>query len=332
MQVIAITGASGHIGAALVRQLIDEGKTVKALVHRQVASLQGLPVEKVPGDARDAAVMGRLVQDADLLINLAAKISIWKKDAASVLAQNTEITRQTIQACLSTPQPLPLIHFSSIHSLQVEPRDEPLDEQRPWVGDDGTAYEKSKVLGEQMVLEAVHHQGLQAVMINPTSVMGPYDFYPSLLGQALISMYRRRLPFLMQGGYDFVDVRDVALATSRLINRFQAFSPGEKFILSGRYQTLRELSGLVNAVKGSAFPFVMVPPGVAKAVQPLVSAFSTLTGKPPLYTRESIDILATGHTRISQAKATRYLDFTPRPIADTVRDTLQWFKNQSFMQ
>lgn len=332
MPVIAITGASGHIGAALVRQLIAEGHIVRALVHRQAASLQGLTVEKIPGDARDAAAMCQLVQGADLLINLAAKISIWKKDAATVLAENTAITRQAIQTCLSTPQPLPLIHFSSIHSLRVEPRDQPLDEQRPWVGDDGTAYEKSKVVGEQMVLEAVHHQGLQAAIINPTSVMGPYDFYPSLLGQALISMYRRRLPFLMQGGYDFVDVRDVALATSRLITRLPAFSPGEKFILSGNYQTLRELAGLINAVKGSAFPFIVLPPGVAKAAQPLVSAYSTLTRKPPLYTRESINILATGHPRISPAKAARHLGFSPRPITDTVRDTLLWFKNQSFIR
>lgn len=327
MATVAISGANGHIGAALVRALLAQGHKVRALIFHHQQALTGLPINRVFGDACDPKVLERLVSGADFLINLAAVISIWPKDAEEVYALNEKITQQAIQVCLNFS--LPLIHFSSIHSLQIHPRHERLDETRPWVGSDGTAYERSKATGERLILEAVAHHGLRATIINPTAVLGPYDFYPSLLGQAIISIYRRKMLLLLQGGYNFVDVRDIALATIQAMNG--SFT-GEKYILGGHYLTLRELVTLINRVKGRHFPFIFINARLALMTLPFINLWSIISGRPPLFTRESINILATGHTNISITKAQEQLSFNPRPMEDSIKDILEWYKSQNLLK
>lgn len=328
MAIVAVSGANGHIGAVLVRELLHQGHAVRALIFHREHALSGLPITKIYGDARDPQVMQQLVQGADRLINLAALISIWPRDAQRVYELNQQITWQAIQACLNASSQLPLIHFSSIHSLQVYPQHEQMDESRPLVSEKGSAYERSKAVGERMILAAVETQDLKATILNPTSVLGPYDYYPSLLGQAIIGIYKRSLPFLLQGGYNFVDVRDVAQAT---VQAMAGEHRGEKYILGGHYLLLRELAALINQVKGQKFPFVFCHPALARMSLPLINLISALNKKPPLYTRESIDILASGHQNISIQKAQMQLAYRPRPIADSVKDALEWYKSQKLL-
>jgi nucleoside-diphosphate-sugar epimerase len=196
---IAITGASGHIGSCLTRELIKRGDKIKVLVHNTNSSLQDLDVEIVNGDLNNKESLENLCSDIDVVFHLAAKIAIDKSERDLVYKTNVEGTQNLIDVCISK-KIKKFIHYSSIHAFDPHPLDEVLDETRAFIGKTKLVYEKSKAEGERMVLDSVS-KGLNALVINPTAVVGPYDFHGSYLGQALIKIYQNKLPMLIPGGY-----------------------------------------------------------------------------------------------------------------------------------
>jgi dihydroflavonol-4-reductase len=323
---IAVTGASGHIGANLCRELIHQGHSVKALIHKNNHGIKELPLEFVKGDLTDPSSLSSLVQGTEVVFHLAAVISIQVKKEEELFEKNVGGTKNIIKAAQEEGVQR-FIHFSSIHALVHEPFDQILDENRALALKDRIQYSRSKALAELAVAEAVK-EGLDAVILNPSAVIGPLDYAPSLLGRALILMYGGKIPALVRGGYDWVDVRDVAKAAVTSIEKGET---GERYLLSGHWKTLCELAEMICEINGEKFKTLTCSTGVARIGLPLLNLYCKLSGTQPLYTKDSLKILKTGHSHVSCEKANRCLGYKARSIEETLRDTFDWFTTNDFM-
>jgi dihydroflavonol-4-reductase len=321
---IALTGASGHIGANLCRKLLEDNHDLRVLINQFTASLDGLDLEAVKGDMFNVASLRELADGADVLIHLAASISI--NGDRHLLDTNVAGTKNVIDV-VRDAKVKRLLHFSSIHALVQQPLDQTLDEERPLSISDHIIYNQSKALGEELVLNAVE-SGLDAVIISPTSVMGPNDFKPSLVGQAIIQLCKGKIPALVPGGYDWVDVRDVVAGA---ISAMENGRTGQSYLLSGHFKTLTELYGQIALIQETDRRLPLIPFWLAEVGVPFLKAWARVCGTRPLYTKESIQILKTAHTNISSKKARIELGYESRPFSDTLRDTIKWFKENGYL-
>jgi|SRR5579859_358403 len=317
---VAVTGATGHVGANLVRALVERGDQVRALVHDDERGLDGLPVEQVRADVRDAKSLLEGFEGVDLVFHLAARISIAPGDADEVEKVNVGGTRNVVDACLAQKVER-LCHFSSIHALSPEPRHGTVDEARPLAEQSWLPYDRSKAGGEREIEKGVQ-RGLDAVTVNPTAVLGPHDYRPSPLGSVLLDLYHRRLPGLVDGGFDWVDVRDVVAGALAAAAKGRT---GERYLLGGTRRTVLELARTVEKVTGSRAPRFVSPMWLARASAPFATGWARLTGQRARLTAESLHALR-NHQQVSHDKAARELGYTPRPLEDTVAATFAWFK------
>ncbi len=318
---VVVTGAAGHIGGNLVRALLDQGHTVRALVFQDRRALEGLDVELVQGDLLDPAFVDEALRGAEVAYHLAATITLNGGRMNGTLRVNVEGTRNVAQACLAQGVGR-LIHFSSVHALAQHPLDAPLTEERALADSpEDLVYDQSKAAGERVVLEAAE-QGLDAVILNPSAVIGPYDFKPSHTGELILDLIRRRIPALVPNGYTWVDVRDVVDAALAAWSRADS---GHRYLLAGHYLGLPEFSALVGRVANARTPRLVVPMWAARLGAPFVTGWCSLRGTRPLFTRESLAIVS-GNTRMDCCKAEAALGFRARPLEETVQDTVTWLR------
>jgi dihydroflavonol-4-reductase len=321
-----VTGASGHIGANLVRALLGQGRRVRTLVHKSTAAIDGLPVEVVRADLLDGPAVLRACAGAGSVFHLAGKISAgWEPDA-DVHAINVMGTRNVVDSCLAAGVNR-LVHFSSIQALSGN---DTIDETCELVAADERtrgAYDQAKAEAERLVLGA-GERGLDAVIVSPTAVLGPFDLQPSPMGEVLLALGRGKLPALVAGGHcDYVDVRDVATGALAAEQRGRR---GERYILSGTRLSLVELARQWASVTGRAAPRFAVPMGLARVAAPFAPAWARWRGRRPLFTSESLRVLRT-QPPASHRKAGAELGYRPRSIDETLRDTCAWMKNQGWL-
>ncbi|MEI7898404.1 MAG: NAD-dependent epimerase/dehydratase family protein [bacterium] len=324
---IAVTGANGHVGVNLCKALIEQGHQVKALTHRHSQGLKFIPVTIVKGDLLEKSSLIPLLSDVDVVFHLAAKISITGDPDGMVARINTEGTMNMLSAAIECKVKR-FIHFSSIHAFQQHPQNQALDETRPLVMNEGFAYDRSKAAGERAVMAAVKG-GLDAVVLSPTAIIGPADPEPSLIGNALIDIYNNKIPSLVPGGYDWVDVRDIVDAA---ITAMEKGRTGEKYLLSGQWRSLQEFSGLIQHHTGKKTVHTVLPMWIARVGLPFITLYSKISGTKPLYTSESLTIIAEGNRMISNSKAKRELGFNPRPLTETIGDSLSWLKENNYIK
>ena len=320
---IAITGASGLVGGNLVRALLAQGQSVRALIHRDHRALDDLMVETVSADLTDTASLERAFEGAQVVYHLASSISIRMDNWDELQRVNVAGTQNVVEACLRCGVEK-LVYFSSIHAYQQEPFDLPLDEDRPLLTDERVPpYERSKAAAELIARQAPE-RGLATVILIPTAILGPYDFRPSYLGQALRLLARGRIPALVHGGYDWVDVRDVVAGAMQAERQGRS---GNRYILSGHWHSLRGLAQVTATITGRSAPHFVVPIWLAELFQPVMARLAQLNGSQPIYTRAMLNAMRSNR-QISHACATRDLDYKPRPFEQTLKDTLVWFAEQ----
>jgi dihydroflavonol-4-reductase len=323
---IAVTGAAGHLGAILVRELLARGVRVKALVYGNTRSIDQLDVELMHVDIRDEHGLQQAFAGVDVVYHLAAKISITS-DTRDLESVNVGGTRAVVNSCQAA-HVRRLVHFSSVHALAGRPGDLPVDEHNPPADSDSDLpYDRSKARAEREVLAGVA-AGLPAVIVNPTGVIGPYDYRPSNMGEALLAMYHRTIPSLVDGGFDWVDGRDVAVGAMAAAERGRV---GERYLLGGHWASLAQLSAMIADATGAKTLRAVCPMPVARTAAPLVSLYSRLRGRPPLFTSQSLRILR-GHRVVRSDKASRELGFTARPLAETIADTFAWFGEAGMLE
>jgi dihydroflavonol-4-reductase len=318
---IVVTGAAGHAGANLVRALVAEGRPVRALVHLDRKALEGLDVEVVKGDICDLDSLLKAFEGAEVVYHLAACISIGNDPWSLLKAVNINGTRNVVEACLKCGVRR-LVHFSSIHTLVDTTNDSPVDESKPLVESRHyPAYDRSKAMAEREVQRGIE-KGLDAIIISPTAIIGPHDYKPSHFGEALLRLANGRLPALVSGGFDWVDVRDVVGGAMRAEG---TAATGAKYLLSGHWLSLRQVAKMTEQLTGVKAPGSVCPMWLARVGAPFITAFDLLARRRPLYTSVSLQALR-GHRHISHQRAARELYYQPRPFRETLIDTLKWFE------
>jgi len=318
---ILVTGASGHVGANLVRALLDQGHTPRALVHLDRKPLEGLDVEIAEGDISDSASLSGAFQGIDIVFHLAAHISILEKQWAQFESVNIAGTQNVVEACLRSGVRR-LVHFSSIHAMSQECT--ALSDDRPVLlaeSQQDMPYDRSKAAAEREVYKGIE-KGLDAIIINPTAIIGPYDYKPSHFGEALLRMANGKLPALLNSGFDWVDVRDVVEAAIQAEEQAPA---GARYILSGHWVSICDVAALIEQITGVSAPRLICPLWLARITAPIVTAFDRIIGRRPLYTSASLRILQ-GQRNIDCQRAALELGYQPRPFRETIIDTLRWFE------
>ncbi len=322
---VAVTGASGHIGNVVCRQLIDLGYQVRAFYHTDFASLTGLTLESVKGSILNLNDIKTLVEGCEYVIHCAAIISIDGDENGMVFKTNTEGVKNVLHGSLQEGVKK-IIHVSSVHAVYDLPHKDIYDESRPYKQNQDFAYDYSKAVGEQMMLQAAKENDIEVVVVRPSCVVGPFDFKPSKMGTALWSFYKAKLPVIPQGGYDIVDVRDVAAS---IITAMTMGENGHVYLLSGKYCSFKEIIQIINEVGNKRKRSIFVPLWVLRISVPVVGLFSKILKTNPSITYESLAAIEEGHPNMNYSKAHKILNHNPRPLHETLKDFFNWMCTNS---
>ncbi len=326
---IVVTGATGLLGNVLVRTLLAEGTgPVRVLVRptADLTPLRDLDVETVTGDVRNPASLGAAFSGATTVFHLAGIVSIERAGLPFLRETNVEGTRNVVAACRRSGVGR-LVYCSSIHAFAVPgvgaclTEESAVDPARA-----AGAYDRTKAEATLAVREAVA-QGLDAVTVFPTAIIGPFDYRPSYTGELVIQCARGRLPAYVDGAYNFVDVRDVAAGLSAAAARGTS---GEGYILSGCAVTVRELLETIETVTGTPPPRLKLPFQLVRSVSFLIPAYYRVTGQKPLFTTYSLDVISSG-CRMAHDKAAKELGYRPRPFVETIADQVRWFRENRML-
>ncbi len=327
-----VTGASGHLGNNVVRALNDMGQRVRAFVIERDTppSLEGLDIEYVRGDITDRESIEPLFADTEgldiIVLHLAGYITIFGKPDERAYNINVNGTNNMIEAA-KAHRIKRFLYASTVHAIPEPDTDIAISEVDHFDPDTVHGYyAKTKALATQYVLDAAK-EGLDAVVIHPSGIIGPYDYLNSHTTRLFRRLVDKKLPGMVSGGYDFVDVRDVADGIIRAALQGKA---GETYILSGCYYPIRDIVNMAAEMTGrKQFKFT-VPHFLAKIAAPFVEWSSKVTGTPPIFTSYSLSTLHS-FGKFSSEKARKALGYTTRPIRETVRDTLEFMKqNEQF--
>ncbi len=322
---VAVTGGTGHIGGNLVRRLLDAGHSVRVLVHTTTEALEGVDVERISGDVRNLESLRELFNGVDTAFHLAGRISIDGDQGGVVQEINVEGTRNVVTAALEC-KIRRLVHTSSIHAYDMTPG-RPVTESSPKASSPGhSAYDRSKAVGEEQVRQGIA-RGLDALIVNPSAVIGPHDYRPSRMGRFFLMLQQRRLPALIEGGFDWVDVRDVCASMVAAMDRGTA---GENYNLCGRFATVRELAELCEQVTGVRKPRFSTPQRLARIGAPFAVLAARVLHREPLYTPESLAALRS-EPSAPHDKARRELGHSPRPLRQSIEDTYLWFQKRGLI-
>jgi dihydroflavonol-4-reductase len=317
-----VTGATGHIGNVLVRQLISQGLKVRALVMpgEDLTPIKDLDIEQIQGDVLDAQNLEKAFQGVENVYHLAGIISIMPGDYETLKLVNVIGTRNIIHAARNSGVKR-LTYTSSIHAIRRVPHGTIIDENIPFeTQSTHGAYDLTKAQASLEVLNA-SQTGLDAVIVCPTGVIGPYDYRRSELGQVILGCVQKKPQVYIDGAYDFVDVRDVAQG---LIAANEKGMCGETYILAGEQVSVRRMLETVWKYTGKRFPPIRLPLHMARFFTIFTPIYYRLLRVKPRLTPYSLETLLSNST-ISHSKAQRELGFNPRPFTETIADTVKWF-------
>jgi len=326
---IVVTGATGLVGNVLLHDLAAEGATgLRAVVRRgsSTAVLSDLDIEFVEGDILDPDSLVRAFDGADVVYHLAGTVSIASGGYKELRKANVDGTRNVLVACRRAGVGR-LVYASSVHALVRQPHGTCLTETVAVDPDQvHGAYDRTKAEATRLVLQAAQ-EGLDAVVVYPSGILGPFDHRPSPTGAAIVACGRGRIGAYVRGGYNFVDVRDVAQGLMAAAAKGRS---GEGYLLTGDEISVSDLLQTVARLAGTRPPRLRLPLGFIKAVSPLIPVYYWVSRERPLFTSYSLEVLSS-NCRMSHDKATRELGFSPRPVQETLEDAVRWFREQGMI-
>lgn len=329
-RVFIVTGACGHLGNNIIRKLIEKGEKVRGLIlpKENILALKGLDIEIQKGNVCDIASLETLFTFDKvyeiIVIHTAGIVSISSKYLQNVYDVNVTGTANIVKMCLKYKVKR-LIHISSVHAIPEKANRALISEASIFHSDNVVGlYAKTKAEATAIVLNSVN-EGLDAIVIQPSGIIGPYDYGRGHTTQLIADYLEGRLTASIKGGYDFVDVRDVADGVIASVEKGRS---GECYILSNKYITVEDLLNLLSEISGNRRIKTILPLLFARITAPLSELYYKLLRQPPLYTRYSLYTLSS-NSHFSHEKACKELGYAPRDIKKTLQDTIDYLvKNE----
>lgn len=323
-KIYLVTGANGHLGSTIINLLLKEKKNIRAFVLENDVLHLDKKVEIIRGNITDKKSIYPLFKDLEnkevIVIHCAGIVTIASKFDQKVYDVNVVGTKNIADVALEY-KVKKLIHVSSVHAI-VEEKDKIIKEVDKFYPDKVEGlYAKTKAEASNYILD-MSKKGLNAIVVHPSGIIGPGNYGKGHLSQLIIDYLNNRLTAIVKGGYDFVDVRDVADGILKAIEKGRV---GECYILSNRYFEIKEIINLLHEVTNHKPIKTILPNWFAKLTAPIAELYYKILKQPPLYTSYSIYTLST-NSHFSHEKATKELDYNPRDMKETLKDTVDWLK------
>jgi dihydroflavonol-4-reductase len=324
-----VTGATGFVGSAVARRLLDEGLAVRVLARpgSNRRNLAGLEVEVAEGDLTDAASLRRACAGCTALFHVAADYRTWAPRPEQLYQANVEGSTALLRAAADSGIER-IVYTSSVAVLGIPKDGTPGDENTPVQVDDMIGhYKRSKFLAEQAVHELVR-QGLQVVIVNPSTPIGPRDLKPTPTGRIVIDAASGKMPAYVDTGLNVVHVDDVAAGHWLA---YQKGKVGERYVLGGVDMSLREILGQIADIVGRKPPRLRLPHAAVMPVAYAAEAFARLTGVAPVATVEEVR-MSKKHMFFSSEKARRELGYSARPARQALEDAVRWYRDNGYLR
>lgn len=324
-----VTGGTGFIGAHVVRKLVERGDRVIALVRptSSLSLIAHLPVEIVVGDVRDPQSLEAPMGGVDEVYHVAADYRLWSRHPEELYATNVDGTRNVMEVALRRQVPK-VVYTSTVGCLGIPDDGSPGDETTPvsrsdLVGD----YKKSKYDAEQIALEYAA-KGLPAVIVNPSTPVGPGDIKPTPTGRIILDFLRGRMPAYVDTGLNLIAVEDVAAGHLLAAEKGRI---GDKYILGCRNLTLREILATLAAITDRKPPSIQIPHWVALAVAAADTAVSRVLDRDPTIPVEAV-LMSRKRMYFSAQKAVRELGLPQTPVEHALARAVDWFRGNKMRQ
>jgi dihydroflavonol-4-reductase len=325
-----VTGATGFVGAAVARNLLARGLSVRALVrpNSDRRNIAGLAVEPALGSLEDVESLRRAVAGCDALFHVAADYRLWVRDPVAMMRANVDGTRSLMRAAREAGVRR-IVYTSSVAVLGHVADGQQADEATPSaLADMVGPYKRSKFLAEELVREMVANEGLPAVIVNPSTPIGPRDIKPTPTGRIVVMAARGKIPAYVDTGLNVVHVDDVAEGHWLAFERGKI---GERYILGGEDLTLAEILRRVAALVGRKPPTISLPRRALYPVALAAEAMARITGREPMATLDGLR-MAKWKMWFSSAKAERELGYRHRPARDALADAVRWFGQSGYLK
>ncbi|MDN0076227.1 NAD-dependent epimerase/dehydratase family protein [Crenobacter sp. SG2303] len=327
---ILVTGAAGFLGSAVVRRALARGLRVRALVRPSSPrrNLETLPVHMVEGDMRDGAAMERALSGVRYLFHVAADYRLWAPNPEDIVRTNTAGTEVVMQAALRCGVEH-VVYTSSVATLRVAGATAPVTEEATMdAGEAIGAYKRSKVLAERLVEHMVTESGLPAVIVNPSTPIGPRDVRPTPTGRIILEAASGKMPAFVDTGLNLAHVDDVAEGHFLALERGNI---GERYILGGQDVSLQQMLQDIAALTGRRAPTVQLPRWPLYPLAHIAEAIARLTRREPFITVDGLD-MSRYRMFFSSEKAHRMLGYQPRAYQEGLRDALAWFREAGYLR
>lgn len=320
-----VTGASGFLGSAVVRQLLAAGQQVRVMLRASSdrRNIEGLPVEIVTGDLTDTASLQQAVAGCNALFHVAADYRLWSPDPQELYKANVDGTVNIMRSALHAGVER-VVYTSSVATLGQTVNGMPADEDTPSSLDDMIGhYKRSKFMAEAAVKRMITEEGLAAVIVNPSTPVGPRDIKPTPTGRLVLDAACGRTPAYVDTGLNLVHVDDAAAGH---LLAFERGTVGERYILGGYNMSLRDILTEIAVISGRPAPWIRLPHNLVLPIAYVSEAIARLThGAEPRVTVEGVK-LSKKYMFFSSDKARRELGFETRPAVESLADAINWFR------
>ncbi|HEY3638142.1 MAG TPA: hopanoid-associated sugar epimerase [Rhizomicrobium sp.] len=330
VDIALVTGASGFVGSAVARLLASRGFAVRALARASSprGNLEGYDVSIVEGDMRDTADMARAMQGVRYLFHVAADYRLWARDPEEIVRNNLRGTHAVMDAALQAGVER-IVYTSSVATLKPGTREVPSDETHRLTEAQAIgAYKRSKVAAERVVEQMVAERDLPAVIVNPSTPIGPRDIKPTPTGRIIVEMASGRMPAFLDTGLNLAHVDDVAEGHLLALEKGRI---GESYILGGQNVSLKQMLEIIAEFAGRKPPRVQLPRRPLFPLAMIAEAAAQITGKEPFLTRDALR-MAGHHMFFTAARAERELGYRARPHRFALEDAFIWYRNAGYLR